>query len=61
MVNFDAILEMNWLSKNNAMIDFKGKNVRLKAMNQEDILYHAKIMNENPFFFASPSMERHEI
>ncbi|XP_075486444.1 uncharacterized protein LOC142526055 [Primulina tabacum] len=34
MVEFDVILEMDWLSKNHALVDCRMKNVKLQAPNQ---------------------------
>ncbi|XP_073313632.1 uncharacterized protein [Primulina huaijiensis] len=33
---------MDWLAKNNAIVDCKGKRVKLRTPNQEDIVYHGK-------------------
>ncbi|XP_075483600.1 uncharacterized protein LOC142523753 [Primulina tabacum] len=42
MADFDIILGMDWLSRNNAIVDCKRKRVKLRTPNQEEIVYHGK-------------------
>ncbi|XP_075486417.1 uncharacterized protein LOC142526027 [Primulina tabacum] len=42
MVDFDIILGMDWLAKNNAMVDCKGKKVKLITPNQEEFVYQGQ-------------------
>ncbi|XP_073307098.1 uncharacterized protein [Primulina huaijiensis] len=42
MVDFDIILRMDWLARNSAMVDCKGKIVKLRTPNQEEVVYHGK-------------------
>ncbi|XP_073277633.1 uncharacterized protein [Primulina huaijiensis] len=53
MVEFDAILEMNWLSKNHAIVDCRLKNVKLRAPNQEEIVYYGKVKKQESLLSAS--------
>ncbi|XP_075499985.1 uncharacterized protein LOC142538559 [Primulina tabacum] len=42
MADFDIILGMDWLARNNAIVDCKRKRVKLRTPNQEEIVYHGK-------------------
>ncbi|XP_075515829.1 uncharacterized protein LOC142550636 [Primulina tabacum] len=42
MVDFDIILGMDWLAKNNAIVDCKGKKVKLLTAEQKEIVFHGK-------------------
>ncbi|XP_075492554.1 uncharacterized protein LOC142530617 [Primulina tabacum] len=42
MVEFDIILGMDWLERYNAMVDCKGKSVRLRTPDQKEVVYHGK-------------------
>ncbi|XP_073307193.1 uncharacterized protein [Primulina huaijiensis] len=42
MADFDIILGMDWLARNNAIVDCKGKRVKLRTPNQKEIVYHGK-------------------
>ncbi|XP_073278743.1 uncharacterized protein [Primulina huaijiensis] len=53
MVEFDAILGMNWLSKNHAIVDCRLKNVKLRAPNQEEIFYYGKVKKQKSLLSAS--------
>ncbi|XP_073017913.1 uncharacterized protein [Primulina eburnea] len=53
MVEFDAILGMNWLSKNHAIVDCRLKNVKLRAPNQEEIVYYGKVKKQKSLLSAS--------
>ncbi|XP_075499108.1 uncharacterized protein LOC142537482 [Primulina tabacum] len=37
MVDFDIILGMDWLARNNAIVDCKGKSVKLRTPDQEEV------------------------
>ncbi|XP_073305844.1 uncharacterized protein [Primulina huaijiensis] len=53
MVEFDVILGMDWLSKNHALIDCRMKNVKLRAPNQEAVIYHGKVKKQKSLLSAS--------
>ncbi|XP_073294544.1 uncharacterized protein [Primulina huaijiensis] len=42
MAEFDAILGMDWLAKNHALVDFQKKSVKLQTSNHEEIIYHGR-------------------
>ncbi|XP_075483634.1 uncharacterized protein LOC142523788 [Primulina tabacum] len=42
MVDFNIILEVDWSAKNNAIVDCKGKKVKLITPNQEKVMYQGK-------------------
>ncbi|XP_075478816.1 uncharacterized protein LOC142519670 [Primulina tabacum] len=42
MVDFDIILGMDWLAKNNAIVDCKGKKVKLLTAEQKEVVFHGK-------------------
>ncbi|XP_073153836.1 uncharacterized protein [Henckelia pumila] len=41
MVEFDAILGMDWLANNHALVDCRMKNVKLRTSNLGQVIYHA--------------------
>ncbi|XP_073303019.1 uncharacterized protein [Primulina huaijiensis] len=53
MVDFDIILGMDWLANNNAIVDCKGKRVKLRTPNQEEIVYHCKSKERKSLISAS--------
>ncbi|XP_073281756.1 uncharacterized protein [Primulina huaijiensis] len=53
MADFDIILGMDWLAKNNAIVDCKGKRVKLRTPNQEEIVYHGKSKERKSLLSAS--------
>ncbi|XP_073049450.1 uncharacterized protein [Primulina eburnea] len=53
MVEFEAILGMNWLSKNHAIVDWRLKNVKLRAPNQEEIVYYGEVKKQESLLSAS--------
>ncbi|XP_075499949.1 uncharacterized protein LOC142538522 [Primulina tabacum] len=53
MVDFDIILGMNWLAKNNAMVECKGKKVKLITPNQEKVVYQGKSKERKSLLSAS--------
>ncbi|XP_073304087.1 uncharacterized protein [Primulina huaijiensis] len=53
MADFDIILGMDWLAKNNAIVDCKGKRVKLRTPNQEEIVYHGKSKGRKSLLSAS--------
>ncbi|XP_073037913.1 uncharacterized protein [Primulina eburnea] len=53
MVEFDVILGMDWLARNNAMVDCKGKSVRLRTPNQKEVVYHGKSKERKSLLSAS--------
>ncbi|XP_042467313.1 uncharacterized protein LOC122050477 [Zingiber officinale] len=42
MIEIDAILGMDWLAKNHALVDYHRKIVKLQTSSQEEIIYHGK-------------------
>ncbi|XP_075478896.1 uncharacterized protein LOC142519752 [Primulina tabacum] len=53
MVGFDIILGMDWLARNNAMVDCKGKSVRLRTPDQKEVVYHGKSKERRSLLSAS--------
>ncbi|XP_073033916.1 uncharacterized protein [Primulina eburnea] len=53
MVEFDVILGMDWLARNNAMVDCKGKSVRLRTSDQREVVYHGKSKERKSLLSAS--------
>ncbi|XP_073039363.1 uncharacterized protein [Primulina eburnea] len=53
MVDFDIILGMDWLAKNNVIVDCKGKKVRLITPNQEEVVYQGKSKKRKSLLSAS--------
>ncbi|XP_042437197.1 uncharacterized protein LOC122023179 [Zingiber officinale] len=52
MVEFDVILEIDWLAKNHALVDCYRKSVKLRTPSQEKIIYHDKA-NEKRFLLPT--------
>ncbi|XP_073042002.1 uncharacterized protein [Primulina eburnea] len=42
MVDLDVILGMDWLARNNAIVDCKGKEVKLLTAEQKEVVFHGK-------------------
>ncbi|XP_073119989.1 uncharacterized protein [Henckelia pumila] len=53
MVEFDAILGMDWLANNHALVDCRMKNVKLKAANLDEVIYHGKVKEQKSLLSAS--------
>ncbi|XP_073289404.1 uncharacterized protein [Primulina huaijiensis] len=53
MVEFDVTLGMDWLSKNHALVDCRMKNVKLRAPNQEEVIYHGEVKKQKSLLSAS--------
>ncbi|XP_075489604.1 uncharacterized protein LOC142528439 [Primulina tabacum] len=53
MADFDIILGMDWLARNNAMVDCKGKRVKLRTPNQKDLVSHGKSKERKSLLSAS--------
>ncbi|XP_073130858.1 uncharacterized protein [Henckelia pumila] len=53
MVEFDAILGMDWLANNHALVDCCMKNVKLKAANLDEVIYHGKVKEQKSLLSAS--------
>ncbi|XP_073030620.1 uncharacterized protein [Primulina eburnea] len=53
MVEFDIILGMDWLARKNAMVDCKGKSVRLRTPSQKEVVYHGKSKERKSLLSAS--------
>ncbi|XP_075507634.1 uncharacterized protein LOC142544473 [Primulina tabacum] len=53
MVDFDIILRMDWLARNNAIVDCKGKRVNLRTPNQEEVMFHGKSKEQKSVLSAS--------
>ncbi|XP_073022688.1 uncharacterized protein [Primulina eburnea] len=53
MTDFDIILGMNWLARNNATVDCKGKRVKLRTPNQKEIVFHGKSKERKSLLSAS--------
>ncbi|XP_075504390.1 uncharacterized protein LOC142541818 [Primulina tabacum] len=53
MAEFDAILGMNWLAKNHALVDFQKKSVKLQTPNHEEIIYHGRSKEQKYLLSAS--------
>ncbi|XP_073290760.1 uncharacterized protein [Primulina huaijiensis] len=53
MADFDIILGMDWLARNNAIVDCKGKRVKLRTPNQKEIVYHGKAKERKSLLSAS--------
>ncbi|XP_075499165.1 uncharacterized protein LOC142537542 [Primulina tabacum] len=53
MIEFDIILEMDWLFKQHAMMDCQKKNVKLQTLNQKEIVYHGKSKERKSLLSAS--------
>ncbi|XP_073317295.1 uncharacterized protein [Primulina huaijiensis] len=53
MVNFDIILGMDWLARNSAIVDCKGKRVKLRTPGQEEVVFHGKSKERKSLLSAS--------
>ncbi|XP_073014570.1 uncharacterized protein [Primulina eburnea] len=53
MVDFDIILGMDWLAKNNAIVDCKGKEVKLRTPGQGEVVFHGKSKKRKSLLSAS--------
>ncbi|XP_075515618.1 uncharacterized protein LOC142550272 [Primulina tabacum] len=53
MADFEIILGMDWLARNNALVDCKGKRVKLRTPNQEEIVYHGESKERKSLISAS--------
>ncbi|XP_075507477.1 uncharacterized protein LOC142544302 [Primulina tabacum] len=53
MVDFDIILGMDWLARNNEVVDCKGKEVKLRTPNQEEVVFHGKSKGRKSLLSAS--------
>ncbi|XP_073139030.1 uncharacterized protein [Henckelia pumila] len=50
MVEFDAILGMDWLAKNHALVDCREKNVKLRVPNKKEFVFQGKDKGKNPSY-----------
>ncbi|XP_075475201.1 uncharacterized protein LOC142505941 [Primulina tabacum] len=53
MVEFDAILGIDWLAKNHALVDCQKKSIKLQTPNHEEIIYHGKYEEQKSLLYAS--------
>ncbi|XP_073317296.1 uncharacterized protein [Primulina huaijiensis] len=53
MVDFDIILGMDWLARNSAIVDCKGKRVKLRTPDQEEVVFHGKSKERKSLLSAS--------
>ncbi|XP_073270462.1 uncharacterized protein [Primulina huaijiensis] len=53
MVDFDIILGMDWLAMNNAIVDCKGKIVKLRTPGQEEVVCHGESKEGKSLIYAS--------
>ncbi|XP_075515447.1 uncharacterized protein LOC142550094 [Primulina tabacum] len=53
MVDFDIILGMDWLARNSAIVDCKGKRVKLQTPDQEEVVFHGKSKERKSLLSAS--------
>ncbi|XP_073153550.1 uncharacterized protein [Henckelia pumila] len=53
MVEFDAILGMDWLANNHALVDCRMKNVKLRTSNLDEVIYHGKTKEKKSLLSAS--------
>ncbi|XP_075515407.1 uncharacterized protein LOC142550050 [Primulina tabacum] len=60
MPEFNAILEIDWLAKNHSLLDCRMKNVKLRAPNQEEVIYYGKFKKQKSIHFRFPDLEIHE-
>ncbi|XP_075487995.1 uncharacterized protein LOC142527156 [Primulina tabacum] len=49
----DVVSGMDWLARNNAIVDCKGKWVKLRTPGQEEVMFHGKSMERKALIFAS--------
>lgn len=52
MVEFYAILGMDRLARNHALVNFQGNNVKIQASNQEEIVYHDQSKEQISLLYA---------
>ncbi|XP_073017461.1 uncharacterized protein [Primulina eburnea] len=50
MVDFDVILGMDWLARNNAVVDCKGNRVKLRTPDQEEVSFRVNPRSESHCF-----------
>ncbi|XP_073152989.1 uncharacterized protein [Henckelia pumila] len=53
MLEFDAILGMDWLANNHALVDCRMKNVKLRTSNLDEVIYHGKTKEQKSLLSAS--------
>ncbi|XP_073152343.1 uncharacterized protein [Henckelia pumila] len=53
MVEFEAILGMDWLANNHALVDCRMKNVKLRTSNLDEVIYHGKTKEQKSLLSAS--------
>ncbi|XP_073317265.1 uncharacterized protein [Primulina huaijiensis] len=53
MAEFDAILGMDWLATNHALVDCQKKSVKLRTPNHEKIIYHGRSKESKSLLSAS--------
>ncbi|XP_073153307.1 uncharacterized protein [Henckelia pumila] len=53
MVEFDAILGMDWLAENHALVDFREKNVKLSVPNKKEVVFQGKEKGHKSLLSAS--------
>ncbi|XP_075492419.1 uncharacterized protein LOC142530466 [Primulina tabacum] len=53
MVDFDVILGMDWLARNSAIVDCKGKRVKLLTAEQKEVVFHGKSRERKLLLSAS--------
>ncbi|XP_073153460.1 uncharacterized protein [Henckelia pumila] len=53
MEEFDAILGMDWLANDHALVDCCMKNVKLRAANLDEVIYHGKVKEQKSLLSAS--------
>ncbi|XP_073017959.1 uncharacterized protein [Primulina eburnea] len=53
MVDLDIILGMDWLARNSAIVDCKGKRVKLRTPDQEEVMFQGKSKERKSLLSAS--------
>ncbi|XP_073020218.1 uncharacterized protein [Primulina eburnea] len=53
MVDFDVILGMDWLARNSAIVDCKGKRVKLLTTEQKEVVFHGKSKERKLLLFEA--------
>ncbi|XP_073033906.1 uncharacterized protein [Primulina eburnea] len=53
MVDFDIILGMDWLARNNATVDCKVKGAKLRTPDQKEVVFHGKSKKQKALLSAS--------
>ncbi|XP_073152036.1 uncharacterized protein [Henckelia pumila] len=53
MIEFEAILGMDWLANNHALVDCRMKNVKLRTSNLDEVIYHGKTKEQKSLLSAS--------